>query len=107
LHEPVDRRTNVRCENKQRVPVWLKYMVLHFSGLVYKSAHGTAFRLESFLYYLRNDEVEHELGLGKKDKSLSDERLVELCLEARACVAPCSRPSTRGKRSSRRKTKRS
>jgi hypothetical protein len=60
----------------KRYPYWLQYMVVHFSGMRYKSAHGSWADPKDLLIHLRLAEVE------KENKTIVDDLEVErLCKE--------------------------
>jgi len=59
----------------QRYPVWLQYMVVHFSGMRYASAHGSWADPRDLLARLRAPKIEEDV------KALSDEQVAELCKE--------------------------
>jgi len=59
----------------QRYPFWLQYMVVHFSGMRYASAHGSWADPKDLLIRLRAPDIEEEV------KKLDDETLAKLCAE--------------------------
>ncbi|HNN14306.1 MAG TPA: hypothetical protein PKL78_12155 [Anaerolineales bacterium] len=59
----------------QRFPLWLQYMVVHFSGMRYKSAHGSWADPKDLLVRLRIDEVR------KAQAALSDADVAAKCAE--------------------------
>lgn len=56
----------------ERFPEWLQYMTVHFSGMRYKSAHGSWSDPKDLLVSLRRAELEEEI------EGASDEQLEEL-----------------------------
>ena len=44
----------------QRYPLWLQYMVIHFSGMRYQSAHGSWADPKDLLANLRTTAIEKE-----------------------------------------------
>jgi hypothetical protein len=69
-----DIRARFEKEPK-RFPVWLQYMVVHFSGMRYKSAHGSWADPKDLLVRLRVDEVK------KAQAALSDGEVESRCKE--------------------------
>ena len=68
----------------ERYPRWLQYMVIHFSGMRYASAHGSWADPKDLLANL------HTAGIEKEMKSI-DENVVEaLCREKLECYEPSS-----------------
>lgn len=66
----------VRFEKEpKRFPLWLQYMVIHFSGMRYKSAHGSWADPKDLLIRLRVDEVK------KAQTALSDADVTAKCAE--------------------------
>lgn len=59
----------------QRFPLWLQYMVIHFSGMRYKSAHGSWADPKDLLVRLRVEEVR------KAQAALSDADVATRCME--------------------------
>ncbi len=59
----------------KRFPVWLQYMVIHFSGMRYKSAHGSWADPKDLLVRLRLDEVK------KAQSALSDADVAAQCAQ--------------------------
>lgn len=59
----------------KRFPLWLQYMVVHFSGMRYKSAHGSWADPKDLLVRLRVDEVK------KAQAALSDGEVEARCKE--------------------------
>ncbi len=53
----------------ERFPQWLQYMVIHFSGMRYKSAHGSWSDPKDLLVSLRQEDLEEELE-GTSDEQL-------------------------------------
>jgi len=69
-----DIRARFEKEPK-RFPLWLQYMVIHFSGMRYKSAHGSWADPKDLLVRLRVDEVK------KAQAKLSDADVAAKCAE--------------------------
>jgi len=59
----------------KRFPTWLQYMVIHFSGMRYKSAHGSWADPKDLLVRLRVDEVK------KAQAALTDADVTAKCAE--------------------------
>ena len=59
----------------KRFPLWLQYMIVHFSGMRYKSAHGSWADPKDLLVRLRLDEVQ------KAQAALSDADVAAKCAE--------------------------
>jgi hypothetical protein len=59
----------------QRFPLWLQYMVVHFSGMRYKSAHGSWADPKDLLVRLRLNEVK------KEQAALSDADVAAMCAQ--------------------------
>ncbi len=59
----------------QRYPFWLQYMIVHFSGMRYASAHGSWADPKDLLARLRAPKIEEEI------KALDDATVVRLCQE--------------------------
>lgn len=59
----------------QRFPLWLQYMIIHFSGMRYKSAHGSWADPKDLLVRLRVEEVK------KAQAALSDADVAAKCAE--------------------------
>lgn len=59
----------------QRFPLWLQYMIVHFSGMRYKSAHGSWADPKDLLVRLRVDEVK------QAQAKLSDADVAAQCAE--------------------------
>lgn len=59
----------------KRFPLWLQYMVIHFSGMRYKSAHGSWADPKDLLIRLRVDEVK------KAQAALTDADVAAKCAE--------------------------
>lgn len=59
----------------RRFPLWLQYMVVHFSGMRYKSAHGSWADPKDLLVRLRVDEIK------KQQAALSDGEVDARCKE--------------------------
>ncbi|MBT3315105.1 MAG: hypothetical protein HN390_10880 [Anaerolineae bacterium] len=59
----------------KRYPYWLQYMVVHFSGMRYASAHGSWADARDLLIRLREPELEKEL------KALDSDAVAKLCEE--------------------------
>jgi len=69
-----DIRARFEKEPK-RFPTWLRYMVIHFSGMRYKSAHGSWADPKDLLVRLRMAEVE------KQQAALSDADVAAQCAQ--------------------------
>lgn len=69
-----DIRARFEKEPK-RFPVWLQYMIVHYSGMRYKSAHGSWADPKDLLVRLRIDEVK------KAQAALSDADVTAQCAE--------------------------
>ncbi len=70
--------TDIRArfdKEPNRFPLWLRYMVIHFSGMRYKSAHGSWADPKDLLVRLRVDEVK------KAQAALSDADVAAKCAE--------------------------
>ena len=67
-----------------RYPRWLQYMVVHFSGMRYASAHGSWADPKDLLANLRTMEIEKEM------KRLDDDAVEALCREKMECYEPSS-----------------
>ena len=59
----------------ERYPLWLQYMVVHFSGMRYASAHGSWADPKDLLVRLRAPDIEDEV------KKLDDEAVAKACAE--------------------------
>ncbi len=59
----------------EKYPVWLQYMVIHFSGMRYQSAHGSWADPKDLLLALRIRDVESELSEPARASAISDDRL--------------------------------
>ena len=69
-----DIRARFEKEPK-RFPLWLQYMIVHFSGMRYKSAHGSWADPKDLLVRLKLDEVK------KAQAALSDADVAAKCAE--------------------------
>jgi hypothetical protein len=69
-------------EKPNRYPRWLQYMVIHFSGMRYASAHGSWADPKDLLANLRTSEIEKEM------KSLDDNAVEALCRQKLECYEP-------------------
>jgi len=58
-----------------RYPLWLQYMVVHFSGMRYASAHGSWADPKDLLVRLRAPDIEEEV------KTMDDETVARECAE--------------------------
>lgn len=70
--------TDIRArfeKEPKRFPVWLQYMIIHFSGMRYKSAHGSWADPKDLLIRLKVDDVK------KAQASLSDADVTAQCAE--------------------------
>jgi len=70
----VDIRARFEKEPK-RFPMWLQYMIVHFSGMRYKSAHGSWADPKDLMIRLRVDEVR------KAQATLTDADVAAKCAE--------------------------
>ena len=80
-------------KESKRYPYWLQYMVVHFSGMRYASAHGSWADPKDLLVRLRSPKVEDEI------KALSDEEVAKRCEEKIAAYESpghASRPKLAG-----------
>ncbi len=59
----------------ERYPLWLQYMVIHFSGMRYASAHGSWADPKDLLVRLHAPDIEEEV------KNLDDETVARECAE--------------------------
>lgn len=59
----------------QRYPPWLQYMIVHFSGMRYSSAHGSWADPKDLLVRLRAQKIEEQI------KALDDATVEKLCRE--------------------------
>lgn len=69
-------------EEPKRFPLWLQYMVVHFSGMRYQSAHGSWADPKDLLLSLRIKEIEKEI------KRADDAAVEALCEEKLAIYDP-------------------
>ena len=58
-----------------RFPLWLQYMVIHFSGMRYRSAHGSWGDPKDLLLSLRIKDIDGEI------KKMSDEEVLKACIQ--------------------------
>ena len=73
----------------QRYPLWLQYMVIHFSGMRYASAHGSWANPKDLLINLRSADIADDL------KKLDDSSITALAEKTRTAYAsPISVPGT-------------
>lgn len=68
-------------QQPERFPLWLQYMVIHFSGMRYRSAHGSWASPRDLLIRLHTAKVEREL------QSLDDTAIEERCRAQTALYA--------------------
>ncbi len=61
---------------KDRFPTWLKYMVLHFSGMRYRSAHGSWADAKDLLEMLAIERLRQE------NQSASEAQIAIACMQA-------------------------
>jgi hypothetical protein len=66
-------------ENPQRYPLWLQYMVIHFSGMRYQSAHGSWADPKGLLLSLRMRFIDQELRRLSSDSLLAQAEQRLLC----------------------------
>ncbi len=78
----------VQCfiQNPARFPLWLQYMVIHFSGMRYKSAHGSWADPRDFLARWHQSHVEKELS--KLDDPGVEMRCKEKSAQYQGLAAP-------------------
>jgi hypothetical protein len=69
-------------EDPKRYPPWLQYMVIHFSGMRYQSAHGSWADPKDLLLSLRSKEIEKEI------KRADDAAIEALCEEKLSIYNP-------------------
>ena len=62
-------------KDPERYPFWLQYMVVHFSGMRYASAHGSWADPKDLLIRLHAPDIEKEV------KNMDDETLARVCAE--------------------------
>ena len=74
-------------QDPKRYPYWLQYMVVHFSGMRYASAHGSWADPKDLLVRLRTPKVEEAI------KALSDEEVAKRCQEKIAAYETPGSPS--------------
>ena len=72
----------------ERYPLWLQYMVIHFSGMRYASAHGSWADPKQLLISLRSSDIAKDL------KKLDDGAIAALCEKAAAVYASPRTTST-------------
>lgn len=71
-------------ENPERFPPWLQYMVIHFSGMRYASAHGSWADPREFLVRWQAYQTEKELA------KLDDAAIEKLCREKTTLYDPAT-----------------
>lgn len=71
-----------------RYPKWLQYMVIHFSGMRYASAHGSWADPKDLLANLRMLAIDREL------KAKDDDEIEAFCREEIECYVPTGAVST-------------
>jgi hypothetical protein len=77
----------------KRYPPWLQYMIIHFSGMRYASAHGSWADPKDLVVRLRAPKIEEEIG------ALDDATVEKLCREKVAAYeapAGVSKPKLAG-----------
>jgi hypothetical protein len=74
-YELLDEIVQRFLKDPQRYPLWLQYMVIHFSGMRYQSAHGSWGDPRDLLQSLRLS------GIEKKYKNILDESIASESLE--------------------------
>jgi hypothetical protein len=62
-------------DDPARYPLWLQYMVIHFSGMRYRSAHGSWGDPKDLLLSLRIKDIESEI------KQMSDADILTACAQ--------------------------
>lgn len=75
-------------ENPDRYPKWLQYMVIHFSGMRYASAHGSWADPKDLLANLQTSGMEKEI------KGLDEDAIEALCREKLECYEPSGAASS-------------
>jgi hypothetical protein len=73
-------------QNPERYPLWLQYMVIHFSGMRYKSAHGSWADPGDFIARWQRFKAEKELA------KLTDADIEKRCLEKKGQYSGLSAP---------------
>ena len=88
-HDQLMARVLDRFEaDRERFPKWLQYMVIHFSGMRYKSAHGSWCDPKWLLSSLRLNEIETRLKASSEDQvAKACQQLVEVLKTAQANAA--------------------
>ncbi len=61
---------------KERFPIWLQYMVLHFSGMRYRSAHGSWADVKDLLEMLQIERLREE------NRASSEDEITAACSQA-------------------------
>lgn len=88
LLEEINKRF---AKEPKRYPLWLQYMVVHFSGMRYASAHGSWADPKDLLARLRAPRIEAEV------KALDDAAIAKLCAEKVAAYESSSGGAARPK----------
>lgn len=79
---------NELVTNANRYPLWLHYMVIHFSGMRYQSAHGSWADPKDLLLTLRTRTIQQEL------KNIKDDAIEALCEQKYLCYLSRQTSST-------------
>ncbi len=74
----------------ERYPLWLQYMVIHFSGMRYQSAHGSWADPKDLLLSLRIKAIENEIKRGGEDaiQALCEEKYQSYKITTPAISSP-------------------
>jgi hypothetical protein len=76
-HDDLIRRVvDLLDSQKERFPIWVQYMVLHFSGMRYRSAHGSWADATDLLEMMRIESLRQE------SQSASEKQIAAACLQA-------------------------
>ena len=72
----------------ERFPKWLEYMLIHFSGMRYKSAHGSWCDPKLLLNDLRLNEIENRLKASSEDQiAAACQQLIEALKTAQVSIS--------------------
>ena len=89
-------------QEPERFPLWLQYMVVHFSGMRYASAHGSWADPRDMLLSLRTLKIQEELrkpwNPGRNDEGKADDEILTDCEIRLAIYGPVAK-GTKGSRS--------
>ncbi len=72
----------------ERYPAWLKYMVIHFSGMRYKSAHGSWADPRLLLQKILVEELEGQINSAREDQIRQTAREILTGLQNSLAQAP-------------------